>query len=377
MARTFAIILAAGLISTGQSNSEEKCVPRNGYFDLHPGQQFAGMFRIALDPPNFRDLASVQSHFVYSTTWAHVIGIELSNSTKGLCGARVTPYGFPDLRVFLMVFRSTQQVEREKSICTLALQDILLHSRPSDDALKQAAMSSTLALQHAQPSERPDGEILDQSNILQAALPHIYERNSLLHALASMDALTYQSLDAQSFYSWLREQRSSNRIEFLPISHCLPAADGSRSTTVGEFGRLRRHSGIMSPGAIHISRAMGGAVRFGPLRYLVIVGNADGPRSPLSTSEVTEKYCNRAHSFSVGDGSPSVVSVRIRCQSTSVYDLDSWTVLYCDPKDCVSDLIERVVLATIASDPDVLVHTRRSSDDATPRGPYLVTVTND
>jgi hypothetical protein len=91
---------------------------------------------------------------------------------------------------------------------------------------------------------------------------------------------------------------------------------------------------------------------------------------------VKAKYCNGEHAFSIGDGSsPRVtVSAQPRCFSTSVYDLDSWSIIYCDPADCTSEATEKAVMTAIAGDPDVLDFARRSAATAVPRGPYLVTI---
>jgi len=129
-------------------------------------------------------------------------------------------------------------------------------------------------------------------------------------------------------------------------------------------------SGILPAGEIHLSRGPGGPLPAGPLRYAVVVGDTDQPPSLAAASEVSAKYCNREHSFSIGDGSsPHVsVTVRPRCRTMSVHDLDSWILIYCDPADCASEPIDKAVMAAIASDPDVLDFARRSSGTAIPRG---------
>jgi hypothetical protein len=368
-----AIVAIALLASVSQSLAEERCIPRVGYFSPQPGQQFVGLYRIALDPPDFHDPISVQRHLIYSTTWAHLVSNKLPKETRDQCGVRITPYAFPDLRAFLFVRRSTGHVDRDKSACAPALQEILLRSQPNYEAVKQAATWAALFMQPAQPSGRSGAEILDEANILQATLPQIYERNTLLHALTSVDSTTYESLDVVSFRSWLLSQQSDERSKLVSISHCLPPTyEPAGETARKTLGRSR----VVPPGGIRIVRGVAGSVPPGPLRYLVIVGNPARPSSPLSPSEITAKYCDREHSFSVEGPSSSVVTVmaRIRCKTTSIYDLDSWTVLYCEPSDCASGRTDEAVMATISNDPDILAHARRSAYDAIPRGPYLVTI---
>jgi len=96
----------------------------------------------------------------------------------------------------------------------------------------------------------------------------------------------------------------------------------------------------------------------------------------VAASEVQAKYCNREHTLSIGDdSSPRVsVTIRTRCLDTTVYDLDSWSLIYCDPADCASERIDKAVIAAIASDSELLDFARRSRDTATPHGLYLVTI---
>jgi hypothetical protein len=112
------------------------------------------------------------------------------------------------------------------------------------------------------------------------------------------------------------------------------------------------------------------------LRYAVVVGDPDQPPGFAVKSEVETKYCNREHTFTIDDDSTQPVSVTVRpsCQTTSLFDLDSWTIIYCDPADCASEGLEKAVMAAIASDPEVLNFARKSSDTTTPRGPYLVAI---
>jgi hypothetical protein len=365
-----ALALVGFFATVSPSLSEEKCVPRSGNFNLHPNQHFAGMFRLPLNSPDFYDSVALQRHLAFSTIWADVLMRELPTKAGGLCGAFVTAYGFPDLRVFLFVNRTGSQIDREKAVCTRALEDILQGSQPSDDLIRRAAARTALFRQPAQP---PLEGILDSSNILGVALPLIYAKNSPLHALASVDWNAYRTIDATDFRTWLQSQSSREHPPFEPISHCLPPSqDPGSASGVPE---PRRNSDILSPGEINLSRSTSG-IPPGPLRYAVVIGTAAGPTSPMAVTEISAKYCNREHSFLIGDeASPhATATVRLRCLDTTVNDLDSWGLIYCDPADCTSARTDRIVMEAIVSDPDVLSYVRKISGAGSPRGPYLVTV---
>jgi hypothetical protein len=112
------------------------------------------------------------------------------------------------------------------------------------------------------------------------------------------------------------------------------------------------------------------------LRYAVVVGDPDAPPSFAAASEVEAKYCDREHSFLIGDASQPrvIITIQPRCLTTGVQDLDSWTTIYCDPAQCTSEDVAKDVMAAIGSDPDVLEFARRSSNTAISRGPYLISI---
>lgn len=374
LVKIFVLALIGSFTTASPSLSEEqKCVLRAGNFDLQPNRHFAGMFRIPLNPPDFRDPTAVQRHLVLSETWADVILREMRGKPVGLCSAIAILDPFPDLRVFLTVNRTASQIDREKAVCTDALEDFLQHFHPNDELIKLAAKRNTF-LKKPLPASGDRPEIGDADRILEAALPLIYEQGSLLHALTSVGWNAFGAVDPEDFRGWIQNQRSPERTLLESISRCLPPRDDLNSSSAAP--RERSESGILPAGEINLSRSPDGPLAAGPLRYAVVVGSPDQPPSLLVASEVEAKYCRREHSFSVGDGSSpgTTVTVRPRCDTMSVYDLDSWTMIYCDPADCVSERIEKSVMAAIASDPEVLDFARRSSGAAVPRGPYLITV---
>ena len=331
------------------------------------------MFRIPLNPPDFRDPTAVQRHLVLSETWADIILREMRGKPVGLCSAIAILDPFPDLRVFLTVNRTASQIDREKTVCTLALEDFLQHFQPNDELIKLAAKRNVF-LKRPSPASGDRPEIADADRILEAALPLIYEKGSLLHALTSVEWSVFGAVDPIDFRNWIQSQRSPERTLLESISRCLPPRDDLSSPAVAP--RERSESGILPAGQINLARGPDGPLAAGPLRYAAIVGNPNEPPSVLVASEVEAKYCSLEHTFSIGDESSphTSVTVRPRCQTLSVYDLDSWSIIYCDPADCASERIEKFVMAAIASDPKVLDFARRSSNTTIPRGPYLIAI---
>jgi hypothetical protein len=375
--KVFFLAVIGSFTIASQSLSEDgKCILRVGNFDLQPNEHFAGMFRIPLISPNSHDPVAVQRHLAFSEIWADTIMSDRSWQAGGLCGAVILPYQFPDLRVFLVVNRTGSQIDREKATCMHALERFLERSEPNDELIKQAAKRNALFNQLSQPA--PGAAFLepalDSENILRAALPLIYERASTLHALSSLVWATFATVDAADLRIWIQGQRLPERALLVSIPHCLPPRGDLASSAV--VPRERSESGILPAGEISLARSPDGPLPAGSLRYAVIVGDPDEPPSLAAASEVKAKYCDRQHSFSISDGSlpRGSLMIRPRCDSRAVYDLDSWTVIYCDPADCASQAVEKAIMAAIASDPEVLDYARRSSNTTIPRGPYLVTI---
>jgi hypothetical protein len=372
--KILALVLIGSFTTVNSSLSEEgKCVFRDGNFSLLPNEQFAGLFRVALNPPDFQDPMAIQRHLVFSETWAGIIMEEMSKKAGGLCGAIPMAYRLPDLRVFLIVNRTASQIDREKSICTHALEDILQRSQPNDELIRRVAKrNATLAKRLPASGDQPEAD--DAVTISEAALPLIYEKDSVLHALASVEWASFAAVDAADFRAWIQSQRLPEHPQIESISRCLPPR-GELDTYTAAPGELPE-SRISPAGQISLSRSPGGSIPAGPLRYTVIVGDLVDPPDALIASEVTTKYCNREHTFpTTGDSSSyPAVTVRLRCSHFSVQYFELCSIIYCDPADCVSECVEKVVAAAVARDPEVLDFARRSSNTTTPRGPYLVAI---
>jgi hypothetical protein len=106
------------------SANETKCIYREGNFPLGPNEHFAGLFRVPLNPPDFRDREAIRRHLIFSETWTSLILKEVSNPA-GPCGALALPLRFPDLRVFLKVSRTEiKKVDRERAYCKFVLEDL-------------------------------------------------------------------------------------------------------------------------------------------------------------------------------------------------------------------------------------------------------------
>ncbi|WP_213741587.1 hypothetical protein [Bradyrhizobium sp. dw_411] len=374
MFKILALALLGFFATASSSLSEEgKCIPRNGTHNLQPNERFVGLFHIALNPPDFQDRVAIQRHLVFSQTWAGTILEEVPGKTGGLCSAVPITYRLPDLRVFLTVNSTARQIEREKSICTQALEGILQRSLPNDEVIGRAARMNAYFAKPLPPSgDKPESE--DADTISLAALPLIYEKGSVLHALASVEWTSFGTVDAAEFRAWIRSQRSPGHPLMEAISRCVPPPGEFDVFTVAPYELPE--SRVLPSGQISLSRSPGGSIPTGPLRSAVIVGESVDPPDAMIWSDVKNKYCDREHTFAMTDDSSSypAVTVRLRCSGVSLQDFEGWSIIYCDPEDCVSERVEKDVAAAVARDPEILDFARRSSVTATPRGPYLVEI---
>ena len=374
--RPIAAALAGFFVATGSLASEEpKCALRAGYFETNPNRQFAGMFRIVLDPPDIGDFAAVQRHIAFSKVWGDIIFRDIHSRSRGLCTALTTSLGFPDLRLFLAVNRSTSRIEREKAVCTQLLQDVLTHSEPGEAVIERSIAWYMGGVGLIQPGygDAAVSPLGDAVNVSQIASQLIYEKGSALHTLVIARQSTF-AVDAAGLREWILSQRQPQRSLLEAIPHCLwPGGDLSKSA---DIPAARAESGILPPGEFSVTRPPNGLLPPGPLRYVVIVGDPAEPPGLAVSSEVQRKYCDKDHTFSFG-GEPSErrsITVQPNCSMNSIGDLDAWNIIYCDPKDCTSEPVERAVMTAIAADPEILDFAKRSSNTAIPRGPYLISI---
>lgn len=191
--------------------------------------------------------------------------------------------------------------------------------------------------------------------------------------MISVGPISYSTVNATELRAWIQAQRSPERALLEELPHCLPPHGDLVSSQ--DIPEAQSRSGILPPGEIHLSRGDNWLLPPGPLRYAVVIGNPSEPPIGLLPDEVEKKYCWRDHHFTVDNSTPPLsLTLRPRCHSILLADLDAWVLIYCDPADCTSENAQRAVAKAIAGDPEILDFVRRSSSAAMPRGPYLVII---
>jgi hypothetical protein len=333
------------------------------------------MFHIPLEPPDYKDPAFIQRHLVFAAIWARLLGTELSVQTRGVCSGFIRPYPFPDLRASIVIHGSSSNIDAEKTLCARALRNILVSWQPSLESVNQSARVEAQNILTGR-EYAVGNSFFNASHILLSVLPLIYQESTLLHSLATIDPERYRSLAVDDFTAWLRSQRSSGRYGIISISHCLPEGDFERAAEETAIHNLRNLSEIAAPGKIKLPRDDNGPIAKSPLRRLVVIGNANEPSNIQISSPAVIKYCERQHSITLDDASmpPRVKAVRIKCVRESVYDLDTWIALFCEPQDCPSTQEQEVAATAIASDPDTLMHAQGNLPYGRGRGPYLIEI---
>ena len=366
--RLFATVAVAIAMTGSLGASENDCKLRAGYFNLPLGQDFVGMFEIKLRLPDFGDLIASQRHAGYVMIWGHALADDLNRTTGGRCTAFFTPYPFPNLRTFLM---GDKNYKDAKSACQRAL-DSILQNRQADDIKTQRAISMMLlGTEPARPSDKTiSSAILDATNILNATLKQIYAPNSILHALVSIPWRELRSITPAKHQNWVQDQVAGQRLHSDLIPPCLPSPQQRGWVPDPAAISLAELSEVLPRGEIKLRRE-DGPIPAGPLRYAIIV-------SDLSRLEITggafDLRCDQNNSFSFADSSGARQTVRLRCISTTVFDLDSWTIVFCDPDDCASQQKENATITAFANELGV---SKALSGSLRARGPYMVTINGD
>jgi hypothetical protein len=360
------VFVASTLLSVTYSFAQERCEYPSlvGSLLTAPENQ-AGEFRISLDPPDYYDRSSTQRHLAYSSVWGKVLSADLAAHTGGRCNAVISRSLFPDLRVYLSVSRDRGIGDARSLACDHILGNILLQSQHDDRVILRSASDEESWLVHAGSTSK--GGRAEAQRILDAALPQIYEPDSVMHSLVSLGADIFASLDGNSFRTWVDTQRATQKIRLSPLRMCDPTSMPDRLL---ENSRLPE-SRIMPPGAIELSPGKG-RTGFHIRRALIVGGHGTVANAPIK-GPGTDKYCDQEHAFAFGEDAAGTgpSTILIRCLHASLYG-DAWTVFFCSPPGCASDRTMELALAMIGSDPDVRALATGNGKYVQPKGPYLV-----
>jgi hypothetical protein len=239
-------------------------------------------------------------------------------------------------------------------------------------SLNQKAITSIASAEAQERLSRttnPAGEAIDALNILTKALARIYDPDSVIRALVSVDYEAFGSIDADAFDTWLQSQRLVGRTSLKALSKCSPGAAPQGAPESIPY------SGLIPPGVVTLSVSNGDPILTHSSRHLVVTGHGAAIANAPLTDAAIDKYCNRKRTFSVdaASGPSRSLIATIKCFKWLIYQ-QSWTVLYCDPKDCAPEDSEKGVTSMIAADPDLVADTSGGVEKSRPIGPYLIHV---
>jgi hypothetical protein len=367
-----AVVLLALVGAADHSIADEQCqYPGTFGTMLVAPKNRLGEFRIPLDPPDYRSAESVRQHLTFSIVWARLLQLEVRGGTSNRCSTVITTELFPDLRAFLIGSRAAGNTINDLPDCERMLKNLILKLSPEEKSI--TAVSAAEARSRLTRIIRSPGAAMDADNLLNRALIHIYKFNTVMHALVSVDAETFTSLDVGAFRAWLESQRSSGHMSLRPLSMCGPEVNRTSPEVAG--AEMPPDSDVTPPGVVTLTISKGEPALTRSLRHVVIVGHGHAvANTPLKTP-ATDKYCNRERTYAADGGaaSGSPAAVTTRCLRAVIYQ-QSWTVFYCDPKDCASEATEKTVATSIAADSDVAGHGAHGGDASQPWGPYVVNV---
>jgi hypothetical protein len=366
-----AVVSLALFIGIGGSPANEQCEFPNVLTPALVGHRtLVGEFRVALTPPDYASATEVQQHLAFSTVWARLLESESWPQTNGRCRAMTWTSFYPDLRVLLAETRRRGDTLTAPFDCVSALRRMLLQWRPSKDEIDAAAAWE--ARDSFWRFADPGSDSGDAADILRRALAQIYRTDTVMHALVSVGPDTFGSLDAGAFRTWLHRQQSDG-VAVRALRFCPPQA--GPPFVASPAAERFPFSGTIAPGTIRLSIARVPQTSARLLRHLVVVGEGPAIDFSLSSKPALEKYCDRQHPSTTGPGSasPITASVRIGCARTLRYG-ERWSVLYCDPADCMLAGLAERAMAEIAADPDIVALATDAAPGSSARGPYVVSV---
>lgn len=318
-------------------------------------------FRIELKPPNYSSEAAVQQHLVFSRVISQVLMDAITKRFRGKCGVVASASLFPDIRVSINSDGSDLRQSCSDQVKTF-LSDF--HIKP--EQIEKA--SSTIALSKQLSLDNPAGVMIEAENILNGALTQIYDDRSPMHALALVDADRSRVSVADQMTSWLREQRMDHSLELLALVKC-----GADNRGLFDHSISMPYSGLVEPQSLTVSLPIPSSGKPRLLKSVVIVGAYVHGENTKLQSAATDKYCG-GQSRPLVDLQANVLTVRILCLVEIVHNTDTWVVLFCDPKDCTSEVVAEKIATSIAADPDTIALARQAAEHDQQRGPYVVNI---
>ena len=329
-----------------------------------------GESKIRLGPPDFRDTASVQRHLVFSSILGRLVAGELRRVTKDYCDAVVTPSLYPDLWALQIINYPSKDIDADKSKCATALRGVLEASVPYPEAIKRGGAEEGWIASRVASSAT--GFAMEASSVLTRALAGIYRPASAMHALMTVDPTLYRSLNSEEFVEWLGRQRESGSVGVEEIALC-PSESASSIPGKSAANSALSNSPVLAAETLVQVHAPAGQTPTPTLRHVVIVGLKAsesiyaGLNSPITLQD-NRNPCDRPHTF-VDPATATTQTVYARCLRQLRYG-QPWILLFCDPKDCVSETIAAAFAAVVAKDPKVIELARTDEES---KGPYVVT----
>ena len=310
-------------------------------------------FRVPLGPPDYRDASATKRHLVFATVLAWLLTDEVARRSGGRCSVIASTSLFPDLRV------TPTNDQTSASVCGDATS---LNFQPKEELVRKIA-SSIASARRASPA----GHMTEAGNILRETLRHVYDVASPMHALVSVAPSDLESMSATSFVEWFEGKRANERTVLTPVVYC--DSNEEKLNARPSNGGMP-YSDIIQPQTVSVEMPNDRLLKSGGLSYAVLVGADSRPQNLPLRSAATEKYCDREKAFSTGLGDQFVA--RTDCLVEIVHNTDTWALIFCDPKTCLSEDRAKTVALAIRGDPEVVSLGKVSAVNDQSRGPYLV-----
>jgi hypothetical protein len=385
-ARAWFVLIVAWASALSSSAADECELPDWLSSGIRATSQFED-FRITLDPPDYGNADAVRQHFTFSSAWGSMLRSEYAARSQGDCDLRIASNIFPDLRAFLVGYRSAKgRDDFFEAVCVSLLREIVHNWTPDEAAVANAVVDLTKSGKWAKglALSASNNSFDFTENVLRSALARIYDEKSVMHALVSVDTASYRPLAAGSFIAWIGKQRRGRlgivRLSICPIA--LPRAAWGPMPLYKKRVPLFPPSTTAPAGVITIPHGEAGTVLPAAFHHVVVIG--DDPPAAASPAffyafspyvrAAELKYCGKRIALDPGDNAirSTPMSASIKCQFATILKYDYWMMLFC--QDCGSAGAAEAVAKLVIDDPDLRA-IKSSETDMKSKGPYLVSFT--
>jgi hypothetical protein len=330
--------------------------------DLRLGT-FAVDLGLSLDSP----IGSIQKDYMMTSIFASIAGKMTLTRSNQTCDAVFSEGYYPFIRAFMYKAKSIDPSKNARAACVEVIKSVLNDVEVRSQLMRGAVrdIRQLRSSRAARADVALSFPLLVATDSIHEAIRRIYDDRSVIHALLSINADQYESIEPDDFRTWMQINRNRGLIRLLSEDPQMWPFLGT--TEAEQMPFLPPMSTRKKPGAlVEIKDLDAGAIR---AAVLVAVDSVPGAKI---RNAAVKKYCREKWNEDAKDiASDLTQSVRTHCLFEDEFGREAWAALYFNADDGPDETL-RNRAKEIAADPIVVNLAARESADGEVGHPYVV-----